>query len=148
MSDTQTDNGLPPTGTICWFEVPITDVARAAAFYKAVLGWECTQATDESGTSSTIDESVSVHMFTKGPLHGCFVKVARVTSIADPADHSVMTPLATFKVDDVNEALDLVTKNGGKVLMYVLFSLCLTRPDQPSRLARTIGEKRLEDKLT
>ena len=143
MSDSQTENQMPASGTICWFEVPITDIARAAAFYEAVLGWECSQATDGSGTSSTINPSVSVHMFTKGPLHGCFVKVARVTSIADAADHTVMTPLATFKVDNVNETLDVVTKNGGKVLMYVLSSFYLTSPAKPCRLARANGEKRL-----
>ena len=115
------DNQMPAAGTICWFEVPITDVARAAAFYKAVLGWECNQATDDTGTPSHIAQGVSVHMFTKDALHGCFVKLARVTSIADPSDHSIMTPMATFKVDNINETLDVVTKNGGKVILYGLF---------------------------
>ena len=40
---------MPPTlanGKICYIEIPATDIARSADFYRQVFGWETRQRGD------------------------------------------------------------------------------------------------------
>ncbi len=53
----------------------------------------------------------------KPALHGCFLKVKRVALPGDsgePADNTLMAPLASFVVDEITQTLDQVVKNGGE----------------------------------
>jgi predicted enzyme related to lactoylglutathione lyase len=111
-------------GQICWFEVPVTSVSRAAAFYTAVLGWNC----DVEAKPSPAVGISSVHMFSKGALHGAFLLVAdedAVAKIADPKRPEVSGPVATFMVSNIDETLKKVEAAGGKSHMYVILSSLL-----------------------
>ncbi len=58
-----------------WLEVPIVDVSRAGAFYGAVLGWECPNPSPSGALPAPLPAIGSVHLFTRGRLHGCFCVV-------------------------------------------------------------------------
>ena len=104
----------PVNGTMCWLEIPATDIPRVAAFYNAVLGWTCLQATEEQGTPSPQDPKVTVHMFTHaGTLNGAFLHQPSGSSITD--NTKAASVIATFKVEDVAEALAKVEEKGGKI---------------------------------
>ncbi|KAK5655848.1 hypothetical protein OQA88_5387 [Cercophora sp. LCS_1] len=87
------------------------------AFYKAVFGWmdHCDVQEPMPGYMEGVD---NVTMFYKGTLYGAFVKMTKpegVAAVAD-ADHLAKMPLLpSFKVDNIDETLDVVAKNGGKV---------------------------------
>jgi predicted enzyme related to lactoylglutathione lyase len=124
-------NVAPPAGTICWLEIPATDIPRVATFYNAVLGWTCSQPTVEQGTPSPVDASMTVHMFTHaGSLHGAFIRVTSVTSIVDLENKSSAGVLASFRVENLEQALNKVVESGGKVHVYVMCpdSLYLVSP--------------------
>ena len=38
VSDTTVNMPAPVNGQVCWFEIPVTDLDRAKAFYETVLG--------------------------------------------------------------------------------------------------------------
>jgi predicted enzyme related to lactoylglutathione lyase len=64
------DNPLPPN-TAVWFEIPVTDMARAKAFYAAVVG---APLEDQDGGSNPVanfpmasDRSVSGHLYPGKP---------------------------------------------------------------------------------
>ncbi|KAH8900350.1 hypothetical protein GQ53DRAFT_632813 [Thozetella sp. PMI_491] len=109
-------NVAPPVGAICWLEIPATDIPRVAAFYNAVLGWTCFQPTEEQGTPSPVDSSMTVHMFTHAStLHGAFIRVPSVTSVVDLENKSSAAVLASFRVENLEQALNKVVESGGKV---------------------------------
>jgi predicted enzyme related to lactoylglutathione lyase len=57
---------MPPTnadGKICYLEIPSTDVARSAAFYRAVFGWEIRKRGDGA---TAFDDAI-------GEVSGAFV---------------------------------------------------------------------------
>ncbi len=109
-------NTAPQNGTICWLEIPATDIPRVAAFYNAVLGWTCYQPTAEQGKPSPLDGTLTVHMFAHaGTLHGAFIRMASVPSLADADNKNTAGVLTSFKVDNLDSALNKVVEKGGKV---------------------------------
>lgn len=112
--DSAHQSAIHLNGTICWLEIPVTDVARAAAFYNAVLGWTCLQPTEEQGRPSPGDPNVTVHMFTHGEsLHGAFLRMPSTSCIAD--NTKISGVVASFKVEEVTQALAKVVEQEGKV---------------------------------
>ncbi|ETI21036.1 hypothetical protein G647_07379 [Cladophialophora carrionii CBS 160.54] len=102
-----------PYGQICWFEVPVTDVARASAFYSKVLGWDCN---DLEGTPSPSGREKSVHMFSKGALHGAFLLARDEDGVAKLDDfHKKAAPIVTFMVDSIEETTKKIEDAGGRV---------------------------------
>jgi uncharacterized protein len=94
----------PPTisnGKICYIEMPTTDVARSAEFYKQVFGWNVRQRGD--GKTAFDD--------TTGQVSGSWV-VGR-----PPAS----TPglMVYIMVDSVAAALELVVAKGGQVVQPI-----------------------------
>jgi len=87
--------------------VPATDVARASSFYKSVLGWD-TDGTATNGAPSPLDGVKTVHMFSKGLLHGAFLHVS------EPSSSDKVGPVATFMVDSIEDTLSKVESAGGK----------------------------------
>jgi len=94
----------PPTlanGKICYIEMPTTDVARSAEFYKQVFGWNVRQRGD--GKTAFDD--------TTGQVSGSWV-VGR-----PPAS----TPglMVYIMVDSVAAALELVVSSGGEIVQPI-----------------------------
>lgn len=91
---------MPPTlanGKICYIEIPATDVARSAEFYKEVFGWRIRQRGD--GHTAFDD--------TAGEVSGTWV-LGR-----PPA--TVPGLLTYIMVDSVARTLDSVVANGGEI---------------------------------
>lgn len=113
------ENANQSYGQICWYEVPVTSVSRAFAFYSSVLGWDCS---DLEGTPSPGNYAKSVHMFNKGHLNGAFLLipnengVTHVTNLGPPEQN---VPVTTFLVESIEETIKKVEAAGGKVHMLV-----------------------------
>jgi predicted enzyme related to lactoylglutathione lyase len=92
---------MPPTlanGKICYVEIPATDIASSADFYRKVFGWNVRQRGDGA---TAFDDAV-------GEVSGAWVRGRPPAS----------TPglLLYVMVDSVAAALDLVVANGGKIV--------------------------------
>ena len=95
---------MPPTlanGKICYIEIPSTDVARSADFYRKVFGWNIRQRGD--GHSAFDD--------TTGQVSGSWV-VGRPPS-------SQPGLLIYIMVDSVAASLDAVVANGGEIVQPI-----------------------------
>jgi predicted enzyme related to lactoylglutathione lyase len=89
---------MPSTnGKICYIEIPATDIARSADFYKRVFGWSIRQRGDGS---TAFDDAV-------GQVSGAWV-LGR-----PPAS----TPglLVYIMVDSVAATIDAIVANGGEI---------------------------------
>jgi predicted enzyme related to lactoylglutathione lyase len=89
-----------PTGTPCWVDLAVPDVAAATAFYSAVLGWTFVDTGEEYGhyhIARTKDRAAAAI----GPLQ----------QEGQPAAWTVY--LAS---DDADATAKLITENGGTVL--------------------------------
>jgi uncharacterized protein len=94
MAPTQTN------GKICYIEMPATDVARSADFYRKVFGWEIRTRGDGS---TAFDDAV-------GGVSGTW---KRGRSPADPG------LLVYVMVDDAVATLEAVVANGGVVVQPI-----------------------------
>src|SRR5712692_6890492 len=88
-------------GKICYIEMPATDIARSAEFYKRVFGWEIR----ERGDGSTAFND------TVGAVSGTW-KVGRPPST---------TPglLVYVMVDSVVATIEAIRANGGEIVQEV-----------------------------
>src|SRR5438270_1791276 len=92
---------MPPTlgnGKICYIQIPTTDIARSADFYKRVFGWNVRQRRDGS---TAFDDGV-------GEVSGEWVLNGA------PAEKPGL--LVHIMVDSVEKTLELVVANGGQVV--------------------------------
>jgi predicted enzyme related to lactoylglutathione lyase len=110
-------------GTICWYEIPVTDVSRASAFYSAVLGWSCNSP---EGTPAPGGYAKSVHMFNKGTgpgsLNGAFLLVHEgkgVANVTEMGPDRQGVPITTYVVESIEETVKKIETAGGKVQMSV-----------------------------
>ena len=95
---------MPPTlanGKICYIEIPATDIARSAEFYRRVFGWNIRQRGDGA---TAFDDAV-------GQVSGTWV-IGR-----PPAS----TPglLVYVMMDSVAATLDAVVANGGEIVQPI-----------------------------
>src|SRR5882672_3160282 len=95
---------MPPTfanGKICYIEIPATDIARSADFYKGVFGWSIRKRGDGS---TAFDDGV-------GQVSGTWV-LGR-----PPAS----TPglLVYIMVDSVAATIDTIVANGGQIVQPI-----------------------------
>jgi len=91
---------MPPTSThgkICYVEIPATDIARSAAFYKNSFGWNIRQRGD--GRTAFDDAT--------GAVSGAWVHGR--APLKEPG------LLLYIMVDSVASALETVNANGGVV---------------------------------
>ena len=84
-------------GCFCWNELASTDIEATKAFYRAVFGWEPSEASGE-GTAFSIDGRMTCGSHPAGE--------------GEPPFWSVW-----FTVEDCDAATDHVTSKGGQVLM-------------------------------
>ena len=88
-----------PYHTICFVELPSTDLAISRSFYSALFGWEIEEVPD-----------LNYLLFTaKDGIRGGFRKVSHISP--DPG------VIACIAVEDINETLDRVESLGGTTLM-------------------------------
>ena len=95
---------MPPTvanGKICYIEMPATDVARSADFYKRVFGWNIRKRGD--GSTSFDD--------TTGEVSGIWV-LGR-----SPASKPGL--LFYVMVDSVTATVDAIVANGGEIVQPI-----------------------------
>ena len=95
---------MPPTlanGKICYIEMPATDIARSADFYKAVFGWNVRKRGD--GATAFDD--------TTGEVSGSWV-LGR-----SPSEKPGL--LFYIMVDRVAAAFDAVTAHGGEIVQPI-----------------------------
>ena len=89
--------------TINWFEIPVTDIKRAASFYSAVMNVKL-ETMDWNNTKMAIFPGG------QGAVHGALVQAEGYV----PSLQGTVVYLNGGK--DLNEALGKVEKAGGKVL--------------------------------
>ena len=95
---------MPPTltnGKICYLEMPATDVARSADFYKRVFGWNIRKRGDGS---TSFDDAT-------GEVSGAFV-LGRPSSSAPGL-------LFYIFVDSVAAAVDAVVASGCEIVQPI-----------------------------
>jgi len=95
---------MPPTlsnGKICYVEMPATDIARSAEFYKRVFGWNIRQR----GNGHTAFDD------TTGEVSGTWVRGR------PPA--SAPGLLVYVMVDSVAATLDSIVANGGEIVQPI-----------------------------
>ena len=92
---------MPPTlanGKICYLEIPATDIARSAEFYRRVFGWRIRQRAD--GATAFDD--------TTGEVSGAWV-LGRAPCPAPGL-------LVYVMVDSVAATIEAITANGGDIV--------------------------------
>ena len=92
------------------FELPYVDEQRIATFYKSVFGWELTHLGEDSGnyilaTTATADAKPG---FPAGAINGGFYSVK--------PDWPDQFPSIVIGVEDINETIERIKNNRGKVL--------------------------------
>src|SRR5258708_16989878 len=95
---------MPPTlanGKICYIEMPATDIARSAEFYKRVFGWNVRKRGDGS---IAFDDTV-------GEVSGTWV------TGRPPAAKPGL--LFYVMVDSVAACLDVIVANGGEIVQPI-----------------------------
>jgi uncharacterized protein len=88
-------------GKICYIELPAVDVAQSATFYKNVFDWNIRR---RDNGSIAFDDSV-------GEVSG--------TWVTGRNPHTETGLLVFIMVYNMNDAIELVTKNGGKIVQPV-----------------------------
>jgi predicted enzyme related to lactoylglutathione lyase len=95
---------MPPTmanGKICYIEMPATDIARSAEFYKRVFGWQIRRRGDGS---TAFDD-------TTGEVSG--------TWLLGRPPASAPGFLIYIMVDSVEAAVKAVVANGGEIVQPI-----------------------------
>ena len=78
-----------------YVELPVGDIGAARAFYEAVFGWSMTEFGPTYAATLTGDTDIGLQ--------------------ADPAE-ATKTPLPVIEVDDIDVALDAVTRAGAEIV--------------------------------
>ena len=96
---------MPPTlanGKICYIELPATDIARSAQFYKRVFGWNIRQRGDGH---TAFDDAT-------GEVSGGAWVLGRPPASAPGL-------LVYVMVDSVAATVDLIIANGGEIVQPI-----------------------------
>ena len=97
---------MPPphniNGKICYIEIPADDVERSAEFYRKSFGWNIRRGGD--GDRCAFDD-------TTGEVSGAWV--------VDRPPMVQPGPLIYILVDNIDEAVQIVTANGGQIVQEV-----------------------------
>ena len=95
---------MPPTvgnGKICYVEMPASDIARSAAFYKSVFGWNVRTRGDGS---TAFDDGVG--------------EVSGVWKTGRPPSREVGV-LVYIMVDSVAATIEKIVANGGEIVQPI-----------------------------
>jgi predicted enzyme related to lactoylglutathione lyase len=101
-------------GQICWLQIPVTDSARAMAFYRHVLDWDC----KDECLPGPLSHIKQINFFSKGSLNGAFATVEPEDLIKVARDSSTkQSVLASYTVASIEETLEKVQKAGGRAVV-------------------------------
>ncbi len=90
--------------TICWTDIPVTDLDRAVGFYSALLGAPVPRQTAEPGVD------YGLLPWSEGVVAGCLV-------VAKDNAPSSTGPLVYLSVEGrLDEAIQVASRQGGRVL--------------------------------
>ena len=95
---------MPPTlgnGKICYLEMPATDIARSAEFYRKVFGWNIRKRGDGS---TSFDDGVN--------------QVSGTWVLGRPPG-AVVGLLFYIMVDSVAKTIDAIVANGGEIVQPI-----------------------------
>jgi len=94
-------------GRVVHFEIPADDLSRAKKFYSAVFGWKVSEVPEMEyvllGTTESDENGMPKQ---PGAINGGMMKRQ------DPLRH----PVVTIDVENIDDALARVKKNGGQVV--------------------------------
>ncbi|KAK6507210.1 hypothetical protein TWF481_005660 [Arthrobotrys musiformis] len=93
----------PPFGSVCWIQIPATDVGRSKAFYSSAF------SISFKPTPAGYNES-DIAMFTL-PGGGLTGGICKVDTNSTPSGSTILY----FMVEDVDKALEKIVELGGKV---------------------------------
>ncbi|MGC0373426.1 VOC family protein [Streptomyces sp. SAI-229] len=95
-------------GTLCWVELHVPDIARAAAFYRSVLGWETSAVTFPDGVYTSVNPAGAG----EESMFGGLVPPAEDLAGAEPGRPHW---LPYFGVDDTDAVVARAVELGGRV---------------------------------
>jgi predicted enzyme related to lactoylglutathione lyase len=94
-------------GKVVHFEIPADDLPRAKKFYSTVFGWSTSEMPEMEyvmlGTTESDENGMPKEL---GAINGGMMKRQ------DPLEH----PVVTIDVENIDDALASVKKNGGQVV--------------------------------
>jgi len=99
--ESKSDRPTLANGKVCYIEIPAIDINRSVSFYKEVFSWK---------------------IRTRGDGHMAFDDgVGEVSGTWVPGRKAMTEPglLIYIMVDDINNAIDAVIANGGKIVQPV-----------------------------
>ena len=100
-------------GKVVHFEIPVDDIGRARKFYSSVFGWE---TEDVKGMPPGM-EYVMLHTTETDKKTRMPKEVGAINGGMMKRMPAVKSPVVTIDVDDIDKAIENVTKSGGKLLM-------------------------------
>lgn len=94
------------------FEMPAKNGARASKFYQTVFGWDMKDMGEKMGNyilATTAPVNSNGQLEKPGNINGGFFPY-------DPQKPGFQYPSVVIAVDDIHESIELVKKEGGKIL--------------------------------
>ncbi|KAJ5953512.1 hypothetical protein N7454_000408 [Penicillium verhagenii] len=101
---------IPPVGTPVGLEIPAKDVARGAAFYKAVFNW----------TFATSTLGFPAHKLQTFEVPGGVLPIGGAMRLAEVIPTGTGATKLYLYVNDIVAALEAIEKNGGKKASEVI----------------------------
>ena len=94
----------------CWFEIPVSDMNRAVAFYESVFNFKIE-------VRNFGEELMGWFPFAKDPnAANCGGSLIYNPKHYNPSPHGILIYLAS-QTDDVNDELSRVAEAGGKIIV-------------------------------
>ncbi|MEM6431230.1 MAG: VOC family protein [Deinococcota bacterium] len=103
----------PVTNVVAWFEIPVTNMDRAAKFYETILNISIDIVTVNQGRVGHLVSDNSIGGVSDNGIGGALVENMQLGY--QPADVGSLVYLAGG--EDLSEVLDRVEDAGGKVLL-------------------------------
>ncbi|KAK6514304.1 hypothetical protein TWF506_008700 [Arthrobotrys conoides] len=95
----------PPFGSICWIQIPATDVGRSKAFYTSAFSFSF-----KPTPAGYNEEDIAMFTFSN-PGSSLTGGICKVDENSKPSGSTILY----FMVDDVDKALEKIVELGGKV---------------------------------
>ncbi|KAF3182420.1 hypothetical protein TWF788_006326 [Orbilia oligospora] len=93
----------PPFGSVCWIQIPATDVGRSKAFYTSAFS-----ISFKPTPAGYNEEDIAMFTLPGGSLTG---GICKVDTNSTPSGSTILY----FMVEDVDKALEKIVELGGKV---------------------------------
>jgi uncharacterized protein len=95
--------------SVVHFEIPYDESERVESFYREVFGWKVSEVPDMNYHIAHTTEIDKDNMpINKGAINGGFYK---------RGDEGAKSPVVVINVENLNQSIEKVEKEGGKVVM-------------------------------